>query len=313
MNHFRFRFPAIALLLPGLAACGSVNKYKAPYDQLCVAQEDVDAGSFEHGARVCETVLADTSRAQDDFLLQRFYASYLLAQAHARASLGAPFLEDPEPLGAVAIGVGNASSGAAPERSTSPAHLVATVSHVSTALAIAGGAREKPSNVEGQELLPSELSSFGVEPATDNLKILALVAFARLHCPDNAAAILANSTALLQLESCKRHLEAARIPAGLRPWVCWSTYRYLRDRSDQPGQREAYRFALAALEDGGAAGGTIDKPMQDEFAQWLRAGAAYVFKCPRCKNELIPGRRSCVSDGEPALEFNAEPRPTAQR
>lgn len=300
MRHHTIARLATALALLGtLAACKGPNPFAENEKRLRADLEKLDSGQLASASGDLESLLASTAGDADELKVQRYYAAYLLTQAHVRASLGAAFIKDAARSSSTGIGGSTSASGA------EIAHIVATMMWANEGKELAAKAKGGALREDGVELLPPGLRELSPQLAESGLDVAMLVVYARLGFEDRVSKTLDASTALYKLENCEKLLDEARVEAGLRPWVYRTLFEYLRTR-DEPG---AYKFGVRLLETADASGGTLDKHATDAVIEWIRNGSHFVFRCGSCKQPVVPELRACQNDQTPHLSFYAEPKP----
>ena len=304
-NSLRSRVSrTVASLLAALAvaACSSPNPFIAYREQLADSFGKVDAAQYGAASRQLETVLAETNDEAKKFAVQRYYALYLLTQAHMRASIKDAFLKEPAPSGARS-GIGAASDGDSKQPSTT-GHLVAAMMYASLAKDIFPAAHGGSLVEDGEEVLPHELSGFDVETASINLDLCMLVVQAQLGFGANVERTLDNSNELHTDAGAKRLLDRTHFDTSLRPWIYFTLFDYLKTRNEP----SAYRFGVLAMESAGDANGTLGPKRNAAIIRWIKEGSNYVFKCPQCNSAAVPEMHACPTDQTPLIDFFAAER-----
>ncbi len=280
------------------AACSSPRGFDQARARLGTGLSALEAGDERAVDREACAVLAATQDDPRAHALQRFFAAWLLAQAHARAAEGAPFLEESTSARGAIGPIGRRE--AEPDRRPAPdAHRVASVYHASQARALYGAAARSGPTREGTSLVPDALWDFGVDAADANLQILLATTYHRLGFRSEVAKTLARSPELLELARALETLERYRVPAALRPWSCAMVFDHLRATNEE----EAYRFAVAAIEGGERFGHALPAPEVARLEDWILHGASVQFVDPRSQTPYLPGATRSPISGTPHVEY----------
>ncbi len=294
--HTLARSLAASVVVVACAACSGPNKYLEYQKRLSADVEKVQAGQLATAGRDLEALIASTAADADTLKVQRYYAAYLLTEAHVRASLGSPFIKDAQRVASGGIG------GMSDDDGSEISHVVATMLWANYAKELAAKAKNGALRQDGVELLPESLRDLSPQAAESALDVAMLVVYARLGFEDRVAKTLDASAALYKLEACEKLLDDARVQRGLRPWVYQTLFAYLRTR-DEPA---AYKFGVRLLETVEASGGTLSKQASDDVVKWIRSDAKFAFRCPGCNQPIVPELRACQNDQTPHLSFYAE-------
>jgi hypothetical protein len=302
LNSRIVRSAAGLLAAFAVSACSSPNPFIAHREQLADSFGKVSASQYGTAARELETVLAETNDDAKKFAVQRFYAMYLLTQAHMRASVKDSFLKEPAPTLARS-GIGAASEGDSKQPST-VGHLVAAMMYASFAKDTYPAARGGQLVEKGEEVLPHELSGFDVETAQINLELCMLVVQAELGFESNVERTLDNSNEMWTDAGAIRLLDRTHFDTSLRPWVFYTLFDYLKTRNEPA----AYRFGVLAMEHAGDANGTLGTKRTAGIIHWIKEGSHFVFKCPQCNSAAVPEMHACPTDQTPLIDFFAAER-----
>jgi len=276
-----------ALLLVGLAAgaasCASTDLTGKNRKLLEQAVTALEQGELAKTVALRDDLLASTEADAGAYRLQRFGAAYLAAEAHLRASFAGAWLREPETGTRLRLGAGGGDD-------TSPtAHMVAAARQISYGMDLA------PSGVSEKALaeqLPASLAELGVENAKLGLSMGLLTVYSRLGFESKVSRILEQNAGMLDLASCQRLMDAARLPDELRPRVTYLVFRHQRELDE----RMAYRFAVRTLFP--AAGGTagVERAEREALQQWIVGESSYVFTCPLDGVKADPTTPICSTD-----------------
>jgi hypothetical protein len=295
----------LALLCGGCAATATGDANRAT---LAAAASEIlperGPGDPQPDLRLVERdlqgLLARAARRGD--ATERFWASWLLAQLHAEASLGEAFRYERSAAGGRVGGVGTRVSSGGTERPSETSHLVAAVFHAAEARSLfepavraAGGA------------LPAELSARDLDDADDNLQLLLLVVYSRLGFADEAARLLEGSPVLRDPAACMSLMESFDLRAGLRPWVCRAIWHDLAPVDPEL----AYRFAVLAVEGTERFGRGLPRAEVDRIEAWIGRDAPVLFVCPESRTPYLPGQTRSPVSGVPHFDYVAVERPSA--
>lgn len=284
------RLLALTTLL--LAGCSSVNPYVEHRLVLEQAVEGLEQGDHARAVRSLERMLAKTDEQSRTFALQRFFATYLLTQAHQAANGASPFLEEPADDGAGF----RAADGTRPSRI---GHLMAITYHSSFGRSWFDLARGAAPEVDGERLLPTGLEAYGPEKALAYMNLCYLAIHAELHFQDRVEEILFGMDELLDLDHCEDLMDSVALDPAVRPWVYLAVFEHQRTR-DEPN---AYRFGLRAR-----AAGRGHEAFGDELdagiVRWILEESAYEFVSP-ANLPFDPALEGCTVTGTPNLMYEA--------
>jgi hypothetical protein len=290
----------LALLGPILllASCASEMLYETNRSRLERAGAQVTSGEGEVAAKQMEKLLVETSPAASEYVLQRFFASYLLARAHMEASFGEPFLE-----GTTRGDSSFSLSGEGGESGSSIANLVAGTYYAGFGRQWYRAASGAKPVVDGEKLLPPELEALGTRQAMIHLNLILLTADVKLNFQDRIEFLLGEMAELGEMEKCEGILADSGLGAAMQPWV----YRGVFDFLEKRDEIAAYKFAIRVLDlDRGET--DHDPALIRGLASWITEGSKYVFKCPSCSQEVDPALPSCTVCRRPNCEFEPEER-----
>ena len=82
-------------LVTALGACSSPNPYVGVEKQLAAQSANIEAGKLRAATQALEKIVVQADPSDAGARTQALYAAYLMAQAHANASLRAAFLAEP--------------------------------------------------------------------------------------------------------------------------------------------------------------------------------------------------------------------------
>jgi hypothetical protein len=290
---------AAALALGATFACASPRNFFAEYEKsLDTTYKTLEAGDPEGAARQAQDLLAATGGDAETFRVQRFYAVWLLTQAHVRASLGKPFIpEPPPPPSALSLGSSNART----ERAET-SHVVATMLYAFYGAEAHPKVRGASMKEGDTELLPPALRALSPDVLSDNLDLCRLVVYARLGFTEDIHGVLSRSPEMQTLEKANARMDYAHLDPGMRPWVHYTLFDFLKSRDEA----EAFRFGVSAWNHAANTQGTLSEHELDTVARWLPKTSTYVFKCKQCKLQADPQMLRighCRNDQTPLLDF----------
>ena len=277
-------------LFAGLAltACSAPNPYSAGNKLLADESARIESGDYAAAARKLELRVVQTEGEDDDagLKLQRLYATYLLARAHALASLGKPFLSEP----VVDTGLGSSTS-----KSVGVGHVVAASMYAALGRELSGQVEKAPRENKGVKALPAEFDGFEPKDVRAHLAVCNLVGLARLGFDDRVREIVGGATEMHTFDTCKALLERLRIARGLRPWVYSANFDYLkRSNGTEP---EAYKFAVQSVVTSADSGGAFDAQRREELSRWITSGSNYEYRCPEHRVLVQPELGRCQEIG----------------
>lgn len=290
----------LALVLPFffLASCASQMMYDTNRTRLERAGAQVNEGENAEAAKQLEKLLVETGPAANDYVLQRFFASYLLARAHLEASFEAPFLEGAkQEESGFRLGEGGGGAG------SSLANLVASTYYAGYGREWYRAASGAKPVVDGDKLLPAELEALGTRNAMIHLNLVLLTAYAKLNFQDRIEYILGEMVELREMEKCDQILADCGAGAPMHPWVYRGVFDYLQKRDETA----AYKFAIRVL-DLARQDPAHDPALVTGLAQWVTEGSKYVFKCPTCSQAVDPALPTCTVCRRANIEFEPEER-----
>ena len=280
---------AAAVSVVGLCLSGCATtapSATAGRDELARGADRLAEGRLEDGVAGLNRVLELTHK-EPRLGAQRFHAACLLAEGHVRAAVGAPFL--PGDLEA-----------------SRTAHYVSVLYHAGHARDSERGAVSARATEGSHSLLPTALAARDVEEAATRLDLHVALAYAGLGFGDAAGELLARRPALLRWETAVSSLEALGIAGELQAPLCAA----ISDLLARTDEREAYRFAVAAIEGGERFGHALPEEEVRRLEEWILRGARVRFVCPESGTEYLPGRRRSPKSGVPHAEYVPAPRPT---
>jgi hypothetical protein len=302
MKHTHHIAAAIVFALAS-SACSSTNPFVAHRAQLADASQKIGASQHGAAARELETLLAETGPDAKKFAAQRYYAYYLLTQAHMRASVSDAFLKEAAPSVARS-GIGSATGGDGKQPST-VGHLVAGELYASLAKDAFPSARGAALVEQGEEVLPKELANTDFDTAQTNLALCELVVQAELGFQSNVERTLDNSNEMWTDAGAIRLLDRTQFDKSLRPWIYFTLFDYLKTRNEPA----AYRFGVLAMEHAKDAQGALGSKRLAGIVTWIKSGSRYVFKCPQCNSDAVPEMHACPTDQTPLIDFFASEKP----
>ncbi len=288
------KLKSLSFLLVLLPACSSPNPFVENRIVLENAITHIESGETSTAARDLELMLATAEG--EEFYLQRFFASYLLTQAHGTASVQEPFLSEPVGTGDRFDVRSQSLNGGRPSRI---GHLVAMIYHSSHGRAWYGRTGESPLEWEGERVLPAQLESYGTENAAIYMNLCFLAVYSELNFQDGIAELLAGMGELTDLERCEALMDQVELEAELRPWVYRGVFEHQKKR-DEPN---AYRFAIRARETGSAVE-AFGAELSAQIARWITHDSSYRFVSP-ANQAFDPALEGCTVTGTPNLMYEA--------
>ncbi len=293
---------ACALLV---TACAGTQVWEENCVRLEYASAHLDDEELIRSARRLEWILADTQEAPQEFALQRFYASFLLAQVHARASLDRPFFEETSTAASRVGGIGRRETTGSETRPSIEGHVAASVYYASLARGMYDrAARSGPKHGE-VTLLPDDLWNTDLNNADANLQIILTTAYARLGFSEEVAKILDESPDLVDFERCEGLLTRYGVLRELRPWIFAMIFDYLKVKNEE----SAYPFAILAVEGADRYGFALPARVTKRIDHWIVDEASVVFVCPESRTAYIPGAKKSPISGIAQLDYVPMPRP----
>lgn len=291
----------VFVIVWGASACRSEDPHVRQRNRLANAERSLESRDYPRAKSALEKLLVETGSRPREFRLQRAYAALMLAELNTRASLGAPAVAS-QPQEAAVVDASTGRSGRAIP-SVEVGHAVAAVawSIYGADWLGAGSDREE----DPTKLLPEQAESFDAGRARAHLDYCLLTLYARLGFRDSMRRIVDARAELLKLVSCEPALEDARVNASVRPWVLYAMHVFLKD-ADPP---ESYKFAVRALERGSESLSTIRSEQVRQMEGWITDNEYYVFRCPNCRDQYVPGGPNCVNGCTSYLNFFGDRRP----
>lgn len=204
-----------------------------------------------------------------------FTAALLAAQAQLSCANSAAFLRERDSDGVWQL--------------SSVAHSVAAMRYFALARSLAP--RAARASLEGR---PADEVANGLRDA--NLVELAL--HARLGLRASVNSFLRRSPQLHDAKACVELAMQAPL-AGRRPWLYAALFEFLR----QEDERQAFRFAVLAIDEAPAAGPDFGAARVAELERWILSESSLEYHCPRCDLGVNPGLRACPNDRTPNFDF----------
>jgi hypothetical protein len=233
----------------------------------------------------------------------RFWAAFVLAEAHGLAAVNGAFVEELSSTGRIGA-IGTGASGPRPARASPVAHLVASVYHAGVARSLAQGAASAGAHADARSLLPAALRELSPADAAANLQVLVTCAYHRLGFEGEVARALEGNSELLRLEDALAFLERVQVRTELRPWFCAAVFEHLTSRNE----REAYRFGVIAVEGEERFGSALAGEEIRRIEDWIVEDARVMFVDPRSQTPYLRGQRRSPISGVPHLEYVAVER-----
>lgn len=286
MTRHRLRFPlllASTSAVSWLTSCEGVDQIMQSHYRLDTSQEYISKGDNLAAIDLLETMLSDLEPQRERFVLQRFYACYLLTEALILQALSEAPTDD--------------ESRTFRTRRMNPRVMPAML-YLGCARDVAEEAASAPRETEsGKKLLPGRLDNISVEDIRQSLELVVVGFYGGLRFNDRMRLALDNLKDvgdLSKYDSCQEIFERLRVIEGLRPWIMLAIHRALR----LPDPREAYRFGIAALH---SEASRLDRLSRAEVIEWIKNGSDYEFLCTKCDEKVLPDRPACFNCGESYL------------
>ncbi len=285
----------LSLLGASSLACTSVNPYIEHRLTLEESVGDLQAGRYQESVFRLQQLLAETSVHADDFALQRFFAAYLLTDAHTRASHEGPFLRE--------HGTQTSFSKPGASQPSRLGHLMAMT--YNSGFGRSDFERAQTADLEhlGEKKLPDTLEAMGTERALTYLNLCFMAVHAELDFQDRIDEFLSGADDWTELERCEALMEEVALPRDVRPWVYLAIFEYQKKRDE----RSAYRFAIRARESGAEAS-AFGNERRDQLAHWITQDASFQFVSP-ANQPFDPALEGCTVTGTPNLMYEAVPKP----
>lgn len=280
MKPLRFLVRSCALV-PALlaAACGSANPFVENRLALDAANQKLMAGDYAAATGALQGLVLRTNLQPDQFVLQRYFAAYLLSRAQVETGLattGDQWLPT----------------------------LVGSTYFMNFAEAWSAAAKASPAADETKEaMLPEALAAFGVDNAQAYLGLCWLVVCARLGFQNEVAEVCGAEPRLAAVESAEKLSQDLGMSDAARPWLLWSLFQHQKVRDE----RLAYRFAIRARELGRTVPTAFPAARGDEIVHWILNESKFVFKSS-AGVEFDPKAERCSQTGEPNIAFRGTPK-----
>ncbi|MFT4539808.1 MAG: hypothetical protein ACI841_003172 [Planctomycetota bacterium] len=245
------------------SACSSPSLYGGYREKLAAADGNLRSGKHADAAKSLEAFLADTYETRDTYHLQRFFASYLLTLAHEASSFEGSFIMEPRAGGGGSFSMDSGEEGA--KRPSKIGHAVAVTFYGAYARDGAQSARSKPTEIEGEALLPEDLLDLGVEDAFSHMNLSLLAVYSRLGFEERIPDIVRGMSDLQDDETCEALLERLSVNAAVRPWIYSGIFDYLK----AVDERMAYKFGIRTREAAEQSKGTMGRDVTEDIADWI--------------------------------------------
>ena len=214
---------------------------------------------------------------------RRLWATVLTAELHARAARE-PWLTEPV-LGG--------------QQPSANAHRVVATETARVALAQLGRVRDERIPAEVAHLAP-----LGLAGVAQSLEVLLAVTHAELGFESELERLFATRPALRDPETAPAVLRQLQVPAQRIVALCRSASQMLRG-SDE---RDAFRFAILAIEGPERFGaGPTDAEVR-ELEGWILRDARARFVCPRSQTEYVSGQTKSPVSGVAHFDYVAVER-----
>lgn len=218
----------------------------------------------------------------------RFWATWMLARAHALAALRA---RDEAAGAALAV-----------EGHPRAMHEVAALYHARAAL------HDLPeAEAAGRVELPLELAGCDAADAAAGLELLEIGLLERLGFEERVTRLLEQRPTLLDPFAAAAMLELGRVEPRLAAPIWLALFQRLQ-RGDQA---DAFACAARALAASDLAPGALEAADVARLERWIRSGARSRFRCPECRQEAVPELRACPNDHTPLERFVPVPTPVS--
>jgi hypothetical protein len=287
---------AIAAVFAG-AACETVDPNVGCREFLRGVCTDIQSGDRDGGCAKLESFAAGTTRLENEYGVQRFFALSTLTRVHMQAAARDAYLREPGvERGQFGVSVAQTST-----RPSSTAHLVAANFYIRLAQSLAARLQRPALTAGGVELLPDP--EFTVEKALKEVSLYRLIVLARLGFAAEFDLEVDSIPSLKRYDECKSLVDAAGLDPVHAAWLYLAMFRHLAAGDEIA----AFRFNVGAR--------LIDKEQADalteaeskELVTWLDSGTQYQFYCATCNTQqpssvLACGTAEC--NGNSALNFD---------
>ncbi len=312
-HHLPFGRLVCGAALVAAASCSSTSRFEAPRGQLSAALQGIDTEQYAAAHETLETLIGETQADATGFALQRFFAFYLDAQIHLRASLTQPFFD--EPLDAQNP-FGNALQHRARTSNDHPeAHILACLYALTMAEMHAVDAGRSPILDDETALLPPLLENLSpgtdaldsVRVAFENLQLIKNTCYTRLGFARKVRRYLLDAEALVAATPgmATEELDRLGVIAEQRPWVFFMVFEFLRKDPDK--YYETYLFGVEALEGSDVYGYDLPDAQQEAIVRWVELESLNEFFCPDTGEVFDPGKRRS-SSGRHRKQFQQRAR-----
>ena len=297
----QLRSIATFLLATLVASCESETLFKANRNSLDAGLAALD-NDPANAVRAAESVVTRSNDEAGTYVLQRFFSAYLAAQAHLAAAEHGAFLQDAPNRMRSAVHLGEAAAVREPELSVG--HMVAALYHASLGIEWLPAAEKKPTQEDGQALLPEAYEKLGAANAGIGLLLSEIAIYSRLRFQGQVDLYLRSpeNKALLEFNSCSAIATRAALPPGLNAWLRYAIFDFLR--VDNPVA--AYPFAVGAIALEGEAKGAFPRNLAQKLEKFVIANDELEWVCPNCNNTSPPSLARCINCNQGAtVEFKA--------
>lgn len=247
-----------------------------PAPQALESIADANAkGEFVRALQEADALILASDLRSPEGARAGFAAALLAAQAQLSCANTSAFLRERDSDGVWQL--------------STVAHSVAAMRYFAQARTLAP--RAARATLEGY---PREDVARGLRDAN----MLELALHSRLGLRASVNAFLRRAPQLHDAATCRDFATQAPL-AGRRPWVYLALFDFLR----QQDERQAFRFAVLAIDEAPAAGPDFGAARVAELERWILRESSLEYHCPRCDLGVNPGLRACANDRTPNFDF----------
>ena len=306
LTSFTWRVLPVWIAALPLWSCSSDTLHRRNRGELAASLAALDQGDFRAATQRLDRLIAATNAEADQYRLQRFFAAFLLAQAHLRASGEGGYLSDGQAAQRVSLGQASVLSS---ESGGSVAHVVASMYPIQHGES--WYAENLRLQVDGDAVLPEELESFGAQRAWVNLKLCQVAVYQRLGFGGRVDQLVNPKSGELagvsDLEQCSQALVDKRVPGCLWASIYFAIFEVLRDEDPI----NAYRFGVQSIH--GAdfpAGAAARRDAIAAVSEWIEQ-AEFDWICPNCAQQAKVDTELCVACNlEHTIDFTQRRKPS---
>ncbi|MCA8975297.1 MAG: hypothetical protein KDC98_11290 [Planctomycetes bacterium] len=257
------------------AACAGPNICRDNRLALEAANQQVIDGQLGPAKAALEAFLVKTNGIADEFVLQRYFAAYLLSRVSLESSLrGNEWLEP----------------------------LVAASYYLNFAEQWSKAAKASaPTGEEGEAMLPADLAAFGVDRAQTYLDVVWGVLCSRTLFQGEVDAVLAGLPGMARVKTADELCRELGMTNAMRVWTMFCLFEFYKEK-DEP---LAYTFGVFARELGREVRDAFPASYDEAIVNWILNESKYVYKSSK-GIAFSPATDSCSVSGDRNIDFKAE-------